>query len=150
MAIIPPKDYQTLQTLFNQELHNDVTIIHFTQQETALSTPAHECASCKETRELLEELTSISQKLHLTVKDFIRDEPEAQRLGITHIPTSILQGTAKGTVRFIGIPAGYEFSTLIEDILDISRGTTKLTEQTRNTLSQVNQDLRVQVFVTPT
>jgi alkyl hydroperoxide reductase subunit AhpF len=109
-----------------------------------------ECATCKDTRELLEEVTAISEKLHLHVKDFVRDEQEAQRLGITHIPAFILQGHAKGTVRFFGIPAGYEFSTLIEDLLDVSKGTTTLNEKTREALSKVDQDLHVQVFVTPT
>jgi protein-disulfide isomerase len=59
-----------------------------------------------ETRELLEELTGISDKLHLIVKDFVRDEQEAQNLGITHIPTFVLQGHTKGAVRDFGIPAG--------------------------------------------
>ena|SRR5215831_15746844 len=105
---------------------------------------------CKETRELLEEVTDTSDKLHLTVKDFVRDEQEAQALGITRIPAFILQGHARGAVRYFGIPAGYEFSTLVEDLIDVSKGTTKLSEKTRQALTTVDQDLHIQVFVTPT
>jgi len=112
--------------------------------------PGHECSSCKETRELLEELTQTSDKLHLTVKDFVRDEQEAQGLGITRIPAFILQGHTKGAVRYFGIPAGYEFSTLVEDLIDVSKGTTRLSEKTREILATVDQDLHIQVFVTPT
>jgi len=150
MAIISLEDQQTLQTLFAQELQDDVTITYFTQRESVLIVPGQECSSCKETRELLEELTDTSDKLHLTVKDFVRDEQEAQAMGITRIPAFILQGHARGAVRYFGIPAGYEFSTLVEDLIDVSKGTTKLSEKTREILATVDQDLHIQVFVTPT
>jgi glutaredoxin-like protein len=150
MALISPEDRQTLQTLFAQELQDGVNITYFTQRESVLTIPSQECSYCKETRELLEELADISDKLHLTVKDFVRDEQEAQSLGITHIPAFILQGHTKGAVRYFGIPAGYEFSTLIEDLIDISKGTTNLSEKTREALAEVDQDIHIQVFVTPT
>src|SRR2546421_10267718 len=150
MAMISPEDRQTLQTLFAQELQDDVNITYFTQRESVLIVPGQECSSCRETRELLEEVTETSDKLHLTVKDFVRDEQEAQALGITRIPAFILQGHTKGAVRYFGIPAGYEFSTLVEDLIDVSKGTTRLSEKTREILATVDQDLHIQVFVTPT
>ena len=150
MAIISPEDRQTLQTLFAQELQDGVHITYFTQRESVLIIPGQECSYCKETRELLEELADISDKLHLTIKDFVRDEQEAQNLGITHIPAFILQGHTKGAVRYFGIPAGYEFSTLIEDLIDVSKGTTNLSDKTREALAEVDQDIHIQVFVTPT
>ena len=150
MAMITPEDRQTLQTLFAQELQDDVNITYFTQRESVLIVPGQECSYCKETRELLEELADISDKLHLTVKDFVHDEQEAQSLGITHIPAFILQGHNRGAVRYFGIPAGYEFSTLIEDLIDVSKGTTDLSDKTREALTAVDQDIHIQVFVTPT
>src|SRR5215469_4758440 len=150
MSIISLEDRQTLQTLFAQELQDEVNITYFTQRESVLIIPGQECSYCKETRELLEELTEISVKLRLIVKDFVRDEQEAQSLGITHIPAFILQGHNKGMVRYFGIPAGYEFSTLIEDLIDVSKGTTNLSDKTREALTTVDQDLHIQVFVTPT
>lgn len=150
MALISDADRATLQTLFAERLKDNVKITYFTQHDSVLVIPVQECDYCKETRELLEELTTISDKLHLEVKDFVRDEAEAQRMGVTRIPAVVLEGHAKGTVRFYGIPAGYEFSTLIEDLFDISAGTTNLSEKTREALKDVDQDLHIQVFVTPT
>ncbi len=150
MALISQEDRQTLQTLFAEELQDDVNITYFTQRESVLIIPGQECSYCKETRELLEELTETSDKLHLTVKDFVGDEQEAQSLGITRIPAFILQGQTKGAVRYFGIPAGYEFSTLVEDLIDVSKGTTKLSDTTREALATVDQDVHIQVFVTPT
>jgi alkyl hydroperoxide reductase subunit AhpF len=53
-------------------------------------------------------------------------------------------------VRYFGIPSGYEFSALIEDILNVSRGETDLSSEVRNELSKVSQDAHIQVFVPPT
>ncbi len=149
MPLISPEDQQTLQKLF-EELEGDVTITNFTQRESLLIIPGQECDYCQETRDLLEEVTALSEKLHLEMRDFVRDKQEADSLGVTRIPAFVLQGRAKGSVRYFGIPAGYEFSTLIEDLIDVSRGTTNLSDKTRETLATVEQDLHIQVFVTPT
>ncbi len=151
MALISPQDQETLQKMFAEDLQNDVTITYFTQRESALFIPGQEkCEYCKETGELLEEVTSLSEKLHLDVKDIAADKQEAQDLGITRVPALVLSGQAKGKVRYFGIPAGYEFSTLVESLLDVSRGTTELSENTRTALAEVDSDLHIQVFVTPT
>jgi alkyl hydroperoxide reductase subunit AhpF len=126
MSLISEKDQQTLQKLF-EELEGDVTITNFIQRESPLIIPGQECDYCKETRELLEEVTALSDKLHLET-----------------------QGSGKGKIRFFGIPAGYEFSTLVEDLLDLSKGVTTLSEKSRTALREVDQDLHIQVFVTPT
>jgi glutaredoxin-like protein len=47
------------------------------------------------------------------------------------------------------MPSGYEFSTLINDILAVSRRNSGLTETTREFLKQLNQPVHLQVFVTP-
>ena len=53
-------------------------------------------------------------------------------------------------MRFIGLPAGYEFSTLVADLVDVSKGTPALSETTQDELRELDQDLQLQVFVTPT
>jgi glutaredoxin-like protein len=150
MTLISPDDQATLKTLFAQELDQDVTITYFTQHESVLIVPGQECAYCRETRELLEEVVDLSDKLHLTVKDFVRDKQAAQDLLITRIPAFVLEGQSKGRVRYFGIPAGYEFSSLVEDLIDVSKGQTNLNEKTREVLSQIDQQVHIQVFVTPT
>jgi alkyl hydroperoxide reductase subunit AhpF len=147
MPMISPEDQQTLQKLF-EGLEGDVTITNFTQRESLLLIPGQECDYCQETRELLEEVTALSEKLHLEMKDVVRDKQEADNLGVTRIPAFVLQGRAKGAVRYFGIPAGYEFSTLVEDLLDVSKGTTNLSDTTREALATVDQNLHIQVFVT--
>ncbi|WP_052890717.1 protein disulfide oxidoreductase [Thermogemmatispora carboxidivorans] len=149
MALIGESDQEKIRDLF-KDLDGDVTITYFTQRESPLLIPGHECQFCKETREVLEEVASLSDKIHLQVKDFYRDEAEARQHQIERIPAFLLEGKAKGRLRFFGIPAGYEFSTLIEDIRRLSRGETALSPQTQQQLQSLQQDLHIQVFVTPT
>lgn len=150
MSLISPKDQQMLRELFAQRLQQDITLTYFTQHDSVLSVPGQECAYCRETRELLEDLQALSDKVHLEVKDFVRDEAEAQQLGVTRIPAIVLSGQNKGKVRFFGVPAGYEFSTLVEDMLTVSSGAPELMDSTKQRLDTLQQDLHIQVFVTPT
>ncbi|HLJ68939.1 MAG TPA: thioredoxin family protein, partial [Chloroflexota bacterium] len=144
------KDRKTLEDLFSQRMKNDVTVTYFTQGESKLFIPGQECELCRETRQMLEEVTELSDHVHLEVKDFVRDGELAAEMGVTRIPAIVLQGKGKGQVRFFGIPSGYEFSTLIEDLFEVSSGQTTLSDKTRTALKDVNQPLHIQVFVTPT
>jgi alkyl hydroperoxide reductase subunit AhpF len=150
MALIPERDQATLRAVFAQQLAGDVTITYFTQHDSPLVIPGQECAYCRETRQLLEELAALSDRLHLQVKDFVGDRAEAERLGIPRIPAILLEGRNKGRVRFFGVPSGYEFATLVEDLLDISTGHVDLAPETREALQGLDEDVHIQVFVTPT
>lgn len=52
-------------------------------------------------------------------------------------------------VRFVGLPGGFEFSTLIADMVDISNGRTSLSEQTVAAVQAITMPVHLQVFVTP-
>ena len=151
MPMISEQDQQAIREMFEEGLKGDVTITHFTQQESKLFVPGRqECAYCEETRELLEEVAGLSDKVHLVVRDIHTDTPEAQEMGVARVPATILQGQAKGTVRFYGIPAGYEFSNLIHGLVEVSSGEVELSNETERVLTGLDQDLHIQVFVTPT
>ena len=150
MPIISDVDQQFLRDHFAKTLTGDVTIIHFTQHQSKLILPGPECTFCKETRELLEELAHLSDKIHLELHDFVKEAELAGQLGVDKIPGTVLQGVNKGAVRYFGVPSGYEFAGLIEDIVDLSRGTVDLSQETRAALSALEEDVHLQVFVTPT
>ena len=62
---------------------------------------------------------------------------------------STLAPEADANVRFIGLPGGYEFSTLMADIVDISRGQTGLAAATVTAVQAIETPVHLQVFVTP-
>ncbi len=124
------------------QLEHPVTLHYFTQE--------FECEPCRAEHELLNDLASVTDKLTLKVYDFQRDPEAAKRFDVDKIPALVLEGRRVYGVRFFGVPAGYEFGALLEDLLDVSRGTTSLSAATKTLLNTLITPIHVQVFVTPT
>jgi glutaredoxin-like protein len=141
MALIGDKDRKAIQDRL-KELVNPVKIINFTQEL--------ECQYCRETRMFLEEISSLSDKISLLVYNFITDKAVAEQYKIDKIPATIIMGEKDYGIRYFGIPAGYEFASLLEDIIMVSRRDSGLSEKTREKLKTVKESLHFQVFVTPT
>ena len=57
---------------------------------------------------------------------------------------------ASSNVKYYGMPSGYEFGTIIEDLIAMSQPRSPLSVDTRKKLKMVDQDVHIQVFVTPT
>src|SRR5690606_36241830 len=150
MAIIPQEDQEYLKHLFAEKLQHPVTLRFYTQRQSILSVPGQECSTCADTHRLLAALAALSDTLTLDVPDFLTEQEQAQREGIEEIPAIVLEGQNKGTLRFIGVPAGYEFASLIEDLIDVSRGTTALQAHSREVLAGLTEPVHIKVFVTPT
>lgn len=132
------------------DLQQPVKLVMFTQGEGG----ALECAFCGETRQLVEEIGALSDKIAVEIKDFQADAEVARAYGIDKIP-AIAMLTGGDTprdhgIRFYGIPSGYEFGTFIEDLRMIGRGDAGLSAATRERIAGITRPVRIQVFVTPT
>lgn len=150
MAFIPDRDKNDLKRRLQKDLVNDVTIKLFTQAAAALVIPGRECPGCAPTQQILEELVALSPKLHLEVINFYGKPEDARKHGVERIPAIVLDGAAPASIKYYGMPGGYEFATLLEDVIGVSRGYSGLKMETRKRLREVNQPVHVQVFVTPT
>jgi glutaredoxin-like protein len=127
-----------------QEMSGKVKFVYFTQE--------FECQFCKETGELLQEVADLTDKLELEVYNFVNDEAMVQKYGIDKIPAIVMldENDKDYGIRFYGIPSGYEFVTVLEDILMLSAGDSGLSDTAKETLANLKQDVHFQVFVTPT
>jgi alkyl hydroperoxide reductase subunit AhpF len=105
---------------------------------------------CKETHQLLEEVAGLSDKLTLEVFDFVSDTQKVQEHSIDRIPAIVVSNDNAKSVRYYGIPGGYEFASLIEDIIDVSHNETDLPEDIKEAVGKITEDVHIQVFVTPT
>lgn len=141
MTFIQESDRTVIQTRF-EELDQPVKIVNFTQET--------ECMYCSETRQLMEEIAELSDKISLEVYNFVDDKEAVQKYSIDKIPATVIEGEKDFGVRFFGIPSGYEFGTLIEDIIMVSKGDSGLEPETRETLARLEEPVHLQVFVTPT
>jgi glutaredoxin-like protein len=131
-------------------LTNPVKLVMFTQGEGG----ALECSYCGDTRQLAEELSGLSDKVQLEVLDFEGDASRARSLGVDKIPAIVLLGGPDAAkdhgIRFFGIPAGYEFGTLLEELKMVSAGTPQLSAATMQAIARLKEPVHIQVFVTPT
>jgi len=143
MAKIDEKDKETIRNMFG-DMHKTVNIRFFSAKNG--------CDYCQDTQEILEELAELSDKIDLQVFDKDENPEEVTRYNVDKFPAIVFvkeDGTDTGA-RFYGIPSGYEFSTLIEDIIDFGSDKTQLSQSTIDELAKITQDVHIQVFVTPT
>lgn len=131
---------QVKQQLAN--LSNSVRLVMFTQD--------FECQYCAETHQLVEEVAALSDQIEAEIYDFVADEKVAEEYEIDKIPAVAVAGDEDYGIRFYGIPSGYEFTSLLEAIRRVASREAGLTDETQAYLSQLDEPVHMQVFVTPT
>jgi glutaredoxin-like protein len=102
-------------------------------------------------RQLVEELAGLDSRIRAESYDFVRDQDEVEALGIARVPAIAVMGESKDYgLRLYGLPQGYEFGALVDAILDVSRGESGLSEETKAALRALDKPVHIQVFSTPT
>jgi alkyl hydroperoxide reductase subunit AhpF len=99
---------------------------------------------------LIREVAALSDQLSVTVLNPHIDREQAEAYGVTESPVVVVEGARDYGIRFLGIPAGYEFSNLIDSIVAVSTGEAGLTEETKTALAGLTEDVTIKVFATPT
>ncbi len=130
-------------------IQKPVEMVVFTT--AGLELPGQEVGLQDETLGLLKEVAALNS--HLSVEQrSLHSDPEAQALGLNYAPTILLRekGSQRNNIRFLGLPAGYEFSTLIETLRMLGTGESNLGEQSQAELQKLASPVRLQTFVTPT
>jgi alkyl hydroperoxide reductase subunit AhpF len=168
MSLISPADQQRLRDAF-AEMTRSVRLVFFTQ--------TFDCETCPETRQILDELPSLSDKITIEEVNLVLDGDKAKAYGIDRAPAvaiTYLDGPANGQgvsvssdsaeveretnraewtdsrVRFLGAPAGYEFVSLVQAVLLAGGRPSNLSEQSQKRLASVDRPVVMQVFTTPT
>jgi glutaredoxin-like protein len=145
MALLSEQDQEQLRNEF-AGIQQPVKLIVFTQE--------FECQYCRETRQIAEEVADLSDQITLEVYDLLADKEIAEQYNIDKIPATIVMVNGEEPVdfgiRYYGIPSGYEFSSLIHDILMVGDGSIELAAETEQWLAELTTPLHFQVFVTPT
>jgi alkyl hydroperoxide reductase subunit AhpF len=135
-----------VKEIFTQ-LREPVEVLFFGQQAG--------CDYCEDTLQLVQEVTSLSDKLTLSVYDLDQDAVLARQYNVDKAPGLVLAGREDGQVvdygiRYAGIPAGTEFSALIHDLVLVSGRDSGLEPMTRSFLQGLSKPVLLQVFTTPT
>lgn len=130
-----------------KQLTNEVKVILF------VSAAADEVSGI--TQQLLSEVTGASDKIHLEVFDTVNDNALAKQYKIDGKAPAIVVAAKDGDVitdygiRFLGVPSGHEFGTLIQDIVMVSSRNAGLSEEATAYIKSLSSPLHLEVFVTP-
>jgi len=129
-----------------KDLKDPVQVLFFSGED---------CEYCEDTRQLVEEVTDLSDLINLETLDLDQDPEEAARYQVDKAPGLVIAGREGDQVvdygiRYAGIPSGHEFSSLIQDLLLVSQREAGLSPETNQFLASLEEPVHLQVFVTPT
>src|SRR6185312_17424544 len=146
MALIAPADQEKLRDAFG-ELTRSVTLLFFTQ--------TLDCETCLQTRQILDELPLLSDRIAIEEVNFVLEKEKAAQYGIDRVPAIAVVYDEAGErrdsrIRFLGAPAGYEFVSLVQAVLLAGGRSSNLSEQSLAHLAAVDKPVTMQVFTTPT
>ncbi|MFN7065388.1 MAG: protein disulfide oxidoreductase [Aquificaceae bacterium] len=130
-----------LRDIFSKELIQPVNLKLFSQ--------AIGCESCQMAEELLREVTEIDpEKIKLEMYSPILDRDISDAYKVDRVPTIVIEGEKDYGIRYIGLPAGLEFTTLVQSLVQVSKRQPKLSERTIEILKSIDLPIEIMVFVT--
>lgn len=128
-----------------------------------------DCEACPLTRQILDELAGLSDKIIIDEVNLVLEPDRARAYGVDRAPAIVLayeeerteektdeEGAGRDAalrdtrMRFIGAPAGYEFIGLVQAVLLAGGRPTRLSEPSLAQLAALDRPVAVQVFSTPT
>jgi glutaredoxin-like protein len=132
---------------FDKQMRQPVQVLFFGKQS--------DCDYCADTRQLVEEVIELSDKIDLSIYDLEKDSSIARQHHLDKAPVLVIAGKDGDQIidygiRFAGVPAGYEFSSLIQSLMMVSGRDSGLKEKTRQTLKELKEPIHLLVFSTPT
>jgi glutaredoxin-like protein len=147
MSLISTADQDRLRQDFTA-LTSPVTLVFFTQTIG--------CEDCLRAREVLDELPPLSPLITIEEVNLVLEPERAAQYRVNKVPAVALVGRSPdGTVRdshirFLGVPAGYEFISLIRAVLLVGGGPSMLSDDSRTKLAAIDSPMDMHVFSTPT
>jgi len=145
LAMLSDTQRRQVKELFDAQLQNPVQVLFYYADPNDQFTTAMQ--------EILSEMESLSGgKIKATQKGGREGQAEAARYRVDQAPAMVLldKDGNDTRIRFYGATVGYEFMVFLEDLIDVSRGVTRLSEAAREQIRAIDQDVVVQVFSTAT
>ncbi len=142
MPVLTERDRAAVRKEF-EKLAGPVKLVVFSQELAAGDL-------CRQNEALVREVAELADTITVEVLNLAIDRERAERYGVDQVPAIVVEGARDSGIRFYGIPAGYEFSNLIDSIIVVSTGQPALSEETVASLRALAADVDIKVFSTPT
>lgn len=147
MPLLSAADQDSLRQDFAQ-MTGRVKLLFFTQ--------TLDCETCLPTRQVLDELPPLSDQISIEEVNFVLEKERAAQFGIDRVPAIALLAVDEAGherdshIRFLGMPAGYEFVSLVRAVVLVGGGASLLSAAGREQLAAVDRPITMHVFTTPT
>jgi alkyl hydroperoxide reductase subunit AhpF len=156
MALLGDDDTKYLRDSF-AALASDVTITVVTRERSRLVIPgsngdasAADGDASDEIKQIVGEVAATSPRLKVEHVDAAADAERADELVGSRTPALVFGSAgAQGTLRYFGLPAGYEMSTLVAALMDLGSGEPMVPPEVSDALAKLDGNVHIQVFVTP-
>ena len=144
MALLSAQDRATVEKHL-EGLAHQVTLLFFTQTIGAPET-VHLA------KQVVNELAELNPKITVEEVNLVLDRDRATQFGIENVPAIVLLKDGADTrMRFLGVPAGYEFMSLVEAVILAGTADSQLAPESRRLIAtHVTGPVDIQVYVTPT
>jgi len=142
MPLLSPADQDRLRASFD-EMTSPVRLLFFTQ--------TLDCDTCLLTRQILDELPPLSDKITIEEVNVILEKDKAAQYGIDRVPAiALARADSDSRIRFLGTPAGYEFISLVQAVLLVGGRASTLTGENLTRVVAIDKPMTMKVFTTPT
>lgn len=150
MPILDERLAQQLRDRFAESLKGPVELRLATRPGTGrlILPTGYGCATCDDARGLVEEVAATAPELLKVEIIDVTQHPDAD---VDDVPTlSVAAPGEVARIRFQGLPAGFEFATVVDAIERVSTGHHGLRPLSVAALERVEGDVDIMVFATPT
>ncbi len=120
-----------------KELKNPIKLLLFE--------PKEDYQFSEEINTLLKELSDLGEEKISFEKSESHSEYQ-----IENTPSIVLEGKEKTFIRYLGLPAGHEFTPFIQSIIDLSKGEPNISDELKEKVRSINFPVHMKVFVSPT
>lgn len=154
MPLLADEDAKYLRESF-AELAADVRLAVVTRERSRLVLPGADEGDAApdasaEVKQIVDEVAAASPRIAVEHVDAAADADRAAALAGERTPAIVFAGgKTRGKLRYFGLPAGYEMSTLIAGIMDIGSNEEMVPPEIGDELGKLTKDVHIQVFVTP-
>jgi glutaredoxin-like protein len=142
MERLLPEDVASQIKELLAKMVNDVTVVYFTDNVSLYTA---------ETEEFLKEIAELNSKIHLEVKDVIKDKDEVAKYEIKLVPSTVLldKDGNYSRIKFNGIPAGHEINSFLAALLEVSGIKSQmLSDENLKKIQNIDKSVDIKIFVT--
>ncbi|MDQ7820558.1 MAG: hypothetical protein QN173_06245 [Armatimonadota bacterium] len=150
MPFLTEHDAAVVRDRLAREMVHPVTLEFYAPTTSGLALPTDDGQIAEYVRQILAEVAALSPLVTVVPISTLAEPERARARGIACTPATAVLGAQDYGLRFYGMPAGYEFATLLEMIVAASRGRGDLSPRTREVLERLPGEAHIRVFVTPT